>query len=255
MGCFGKILCVGLIALGTALCGGEEASFPLPKTATGLGLLTSHQSETVRAAAVAALREKGAQEVDRFFDDPVQKIREAAVCAAYDENIEAALPQLADRAHLIARSIGRDEDPLIAKRAIRAAWLVGRAKDLALVAQIVGDRTVHLRPRVDALRVLLDWEDCLVEKGQEGDELAEKEPTMIGDRVAVTAKNLGDVWRLFETLPTEPVATQIILFDGLVKLAQAMNYHPSKEALRPLLEAEYLPLTVRERAELLVARE
>ncbi len=131
------------------------------ESAVELGLLTSHPSAEVRLAAVESLRALRAEEVDRFFNDRSVEIREAAIKAAYDEGIEAALPSLARLAPLIARSIGAGNQELlpIAQRAVYAAWRTGREADLAAVITIARDRAIDGQIRRTAVDVLNLWNE------------------------------------------------------------------------------------------------
>ncbi|WP_308987641.1 DUF7133 domain-containing protein [Roseibacillus persicicus] len=130
-------------------------------SATELGALASHPSKSVRIAAVVALRRQGAAEIERFFDDADLFVRKEAVRGAYDENIVEALPALAGRAQMISASISEQDKfyPLTAKRAIYAAWRLGRPEDVARILSIASDTNVDSRVRRDALVALLDWNE------------------------------------------------------------------------------------------------
>lgn len=232
---FGVLVAVGQLA-------GED-SFQLPKDEVGLGLLTSHQSDEVRAAAVAALRKRGAVEIDRFLDDSVREVREAAVKGIYDEPVTAAFSQLARRAELIAASIGADDDAAIAQRAILAAQYLGREQDAAMLARIAATRTVNLRPRADALKALQEWNEL-----PEKDPVTGKKRIVEEERVLLGSEDLEAIWNLFGILPEEGKGTQIVLFGLLVELAEKMEHGIAEHDLKPLLEWEHLPEGMKKRA-------
>lgn len=221
-------------------------------SATELGLLTSHHSPFVRLGAVVALRRQKAQEIDRFFDDPIAAVREEAVRGAYDENIETALPQLADRALMIAQSIGAENEfyPLAAKRAIYAAWRVGRPKDMEAVTSIAANSTIDLRVRRDALVALLDWNEPPV-----ADPVVGTAVPLPAGRTRMSKENLGSALLLWQLLPRDSVAAQGELMELALKLSQQVEQRIPSIQLGALAKGERLPREARELAARLMAKE
>lgn len=189
--------------------------------ATELGQLTSHPSASVRLAAVVALRRQKAQEIDRFFNDSVAEVREEAVRGAYDAYITSALPQLANLAREIAQSIGEQNElyPLTARRAIYAAWRVGRLTDIEAVTEIAADAVIDLRVRRDALVALLDWNEPPV-----ADPVTGTAVPLHDGRVEVTARNLGPTLRMSTSLLKEAPAAQRALMELVLKLSAQVGH-------------------------------
>ena len=124
-----------------------------------LAALNAHPSSAVRTAAVVALRRQKSPALAAFFNDPDTKVRHEAIRATYDMDVRRAYPALAARAQSIAKQVTSKTKwhPLSARRAIHAAWTLGQAKDLAIVANIANDPSLDFRVRKDALTALLDW--------------------------------------------------------------------------------------------------
>ncbi len=127
--------------------------------AEALGKLNSHRSTAVRRGAVVALRRQASKFLESYFDDQDLHVRQEAVRAAYEMDVRETYPALSQRAYPIAKRVTAEVKwhPLTARRAIHAAWTLGREQDLSVLAGIVSDASLDFRVRKDALIALLDW--------------------------------------------------------------------------------------------------
>ncbi len=124
-----------------------------------LAALKSHPSRAIRLAAVVALRRQESPALTAFFDDPDLMIRQEAIRAIYDLDLRQSYSALAARARSIAERVTPDVKwhPLTARRALYAAWTLGRPGDLKLIAGLANDPSLDFRVRRDALVALLQW--------------------------------------------------------------------------------------------------
>ncbi|MFT7172870.1 MAG: quinoprotein glucose dehydrogenase [Paracoccaceae bacterium] len=124
-----------------------------------LAKLNSHPSTAVRRAAVVALRRQQSIFLESYFDDQDLHVRQEAIRAAYEMDVRETYPALSQRAYTISKRVTQEVKwhPLTARRAIHAAWTLGRDEDLAVLAGIVSDASLDFRVRKDALIALLDW--------------------------------------------------------------------------------------------------
>lgn len=128
-------------------------------TSESLAALKDHPSKAIRLAALVALRRQASPKLADFFDDADPMVRQEAIRAAYDMDLRQTYPALAARAKKIAERVTKKVKwhPLTARRALYAAWTMGQAKDLEIVADLANDPSLDFRVRKDALIALLDW--------------------------------------------------------------------------------------------------
>lgn len=124
-----------------------------------LAALKNHPSKAIRLAAVVALRRQESPALAGFLDDADTMVRQEAIRATYDMDLREIYPALAARAHKIAQRVTSKVKwhPLTARRAIYAAWTMGQANDVEIVASLANDPSLDFRVRKDALIALLDW--------------------------------------------------------------------------------------------------
>ena len=176
-------------------------------SAPDLGFLSSHPSDAVRLATVVALRRKKAGEIDRFIDDGSELVRKEAVRGIYDENIVSALPALADRALLIASAVALEEErfPLTAKRAIYAAWRLGRESDVESLVRILNNQELEFRVRRAALVALLDWNEPPV-----ADPVVGTAVPLPAGRLRLSSENLGGLEEFFLQVAEDPEKKRLL---------------------------------------------
>jgi len=111
--------------------------------------LARDPSVAVRLAAVVALRKLRRPDLSRFLADADPRVVLEAARAIYDESVEAAYPELAG----LLADPKAPERALV--RAVNAAFRLGDANALARFAARID---MPAAARVEALRVLADWE-------------------------------------------------------------------------------------------------
>ena len=133
----------GVVALAKA---GEES----PRSVLQLA---RHGSESVRLAAVVALRRIGNSGVAMFLNDTSEKVVNEAAHAIHDEfSIPAALPSLAG-----LLDVGLVTAEPILRRAINANLRLGRPQNAQRLAKFAARETAPEAMRVEALRSLATW--------------------------------------------------------------------------------------------------
>ena len=118
-------------------------------------LLTRHPSESVRLAAVVALRRVGNSGVAMFLNDSSEKVANEAAHAIHDEfSIAAAMPSLAGML-----DVGLVASEPILRRAINANLRLGRPQNAQRLAKFAIRETAPESMRVEAIRSLAIWEN------------------------------------------------------------------------------------------------
>ncbi|RPH37310.1 MAG: heme-binding protein, partial [Planctomycetota bacterium] len=105
-------------------------------------------SPAVRMAALVALRKLQRPEVAAFLQDADPRLVLEAARAIYDTPIPKAMAELADLTRAPARAL---------LRAVNAAFRLGQAERLATTAV---DATVPVDVRIEALKVLAEWDQA-----------------------------------------------------------------------------------------------
>ena len=115
--------------------------------------LARHGSESVRLAAVVALRRIGNSGVAMFLNDTSEKVVNEAAHAIHDEfSIPAALPSLAG-----LLDVGLVSSEPVLRRAINANLRLGRPQNALRLAKFAARVTAPEAMRVEALRTLSSW--------------------------------------------------------------------------------------------------
>ena len=115
--------------------------------------LARHGSESVRLAAVVALRHIGNSGVAMFLNDNSEKVVNEAAHAIHDEfSIPAALPSLAG-----LLDVGLVSSEPVLRRAINANLRLGRPQNALRLAKFAARETAPEAMRVEALRALSAW--------------------------------------------------------------------------------------------------
>jgi putative heme-binding domain-containing protein len=116
-------------------------------------LLTRHPSESVRLAAVVALRRVGNSGVAMFLNDSSEKVVNEAAHAIHDEfSIPAAMPSLAGML-----DVGLMASEPILRRAINANLRLGLPQNAQRLAKFAIRETSPESMRVEAIRSLASW--------------------------------------------------------------------------------------------------
>ncbi len=122
-----------------------------------LARLRQHPSQSVRLAAVVALRKLHSDEIVAFLDDPAAEVQLETARAIHDVvELHGSLPQLAAR--ISAPSL-RDipiTDPLM-HRILNANFRLGTAGTAAAIALVAADATHSPAMRVEAIEMLGSW--------------------------------------------------------------------------------------------------
>jgi quinoprotein glucose dehydrogenase len=108
-------------------------------------------SESVRLAAVVALRRLERNELERFLDDPSSRVATEAARAIHDLPIPSALPGLAARAN------GTNTPWAFARRAINANLRTGSPEAARNLARLAAEATAPVPSRIEALEALAAW--------------------------------------------------------------------------------------------------
>ena len=111
----------------------------------------SSPNRSIRLAAVLALRRLKRPEITSFLTDKDPAIVLEAVRAIYDENIESALPQLAE----LSRQPDLAEPVL--RRALNALLRLGKTENAAFLVAFAENPEAPEALRVDALEALSVW--------------------------------------------------------------------------------------------------
>ncbi len=113
----------------------------------------SHESASVRLAAVVALRKQGDAGVAAFLDDPDPLVVVEAARAIHDLPVPEALPTLAARA-------GRpSEDDAMMHRVLNANFRLGKPVHAGAIAAVAAADGVSDAMRIEALEMLADWSE------------------------------------------------------------------------------------------------
>lgn len=115
--------------------------------------VSSDPSPAARLGAVLALRRLKRPEISTYLNDSDPKVVLAAARAIYDENIVAALPQLAD---LIQNP---DLPAPVLRRALNALVRLGNTENAAFLVAFAENLAASESLRVEALEALGDWGD------------------------------------------------------------------------------------------------
>lgn len=115
--------------------------------------------KATRQAIVVALRRQKSPELERFFRDSDQSVRQEAIRAAYEMDVRETYPALSKLAPNIAKRVTSKVKwhPLTARRAIFAGWVLGQRENAKTIAAIASDPTIDFRIRKDAIIALLEW--------------------------------------------------------------------------------------------------
>ncbi len=120
---------------------------------SGLLGVVSDASPSVRLGAVLALRRLKRPEITAFLKDQDPQILLETVRAIYDENIEEALPQLAE---LIQQP--ELAQPIL-RRALNALLRLGKTENAAFLVAFAQNASVPEALRIEALEALSVWGD------------------------------------------------------------------------------------------------
>ena len=126
---------------------------------------TSNSSPDVRLAAVVALRRLKSPAVARFLADRDEAVVTEAARAIHDDySIPEALPALA-QALLTRRDV---KNPAFTRRALNANLRLGGAAQIDRLIQYAANEKNPVPMRVEAINILADWEQPLVNDRVEG---------------------------------------------------------------------------------------
>ena len=118
-----------------------------------LSSLSTHRSDSVRLAAVLALRRRSSPLVADFLDDKSSKVLFAAVRAIHDVPIESAWREL-------ALLLERDNLPqAVVSRAINANWRLGTSEHAHRLIDFARNRENTKSARQQAMKWLGSWAD------------------------------------------------------------------------------------------------
>mgnify|MGYP002628149190 FL=1 len=211
-----------------------------------LARLNTHSSTAVRRAAVVALRRQKSKFLESYFDDNDLHVRQEAVRAAYEMDVRATYPALSQRAYTIAKRVTAEVKwhPLTARRAIHAAWALGRPEDLAVLAGIVSDASLDFRVRRDALVALLDWNNPPV-----ADPVTAFVRILPTDRIKLDASLLDQLTGLIDGTDKN----SLNLLPRLLTLVEQDKLPLGSEHLTRYLQSISVPVEAREKALQLLA--
>jgi quinoprotein glucose dehydrogenase len=117
----------------------------------GLVEVATSPNRSIRLAAVLALRRLKRPEITSFLNDKDPQVVLETVRAIYDENIEAALPQLAE----LSRQPNLAEPVL--RRALNALLRLGKTENAAFLVAFAENSEAPEALRVEALEALSVW--------------------------------------------------------------------------------------------------
>ncbi len=136
----------------------HAASFALSRTVREdeIAKLVDHSSETVRLAAVLALRRLRSDRVAEFLDDHVDSISTAAARAIHDVPIKLAIPQLAAKLSAAHSNIAQ-LSPQVVRRSINANFQLGSSTAAQRLVTYATDARHPAELRNEAMRTLGAW--------------------------------------------------------------------------------------------------
>lgn len=117
----------------------------------GIAKLASHSDESVRLAAVVALRRQGSGTIAEFLADESELVRDEAARAIHDAPIPVALESLAEL--ITSDSLSGDTG----FRVLNANYRIGTAASAAALAQFASAETSPEPLRIKALEMLKAW--------------------------------------------------------------------------------------------------
>ncbi len=122
-----------------------------------LARLRQHPSQSVRLAAVVALRKLHSDEIAAFIDDPAPEVQLESARAIHDvPELHGSLPQLAARIDTPSLRDHPLADPLM-HRILNANFRLGTEAAAAAIAQVAADATQSEAMRVEAIKMLGTW--------------------------------------------------------------------------------------------------
>jgi len=122
--------------------------------------LASHESSSVRMAAVVALRRLENPRLADFLADADPLVSNEAIRAIHDVPVEKARPAVAALLdNYIGKDTGRPLPPMIARRIISSAFRVGGTENAARLVAAAASPRIDLLPRQEAIRLLRQWAD------------------------------------------------------------------------------------------------
>ncbi len=121
-------------------------------TSAQISDLATHASESVRRAAVVALRRQRSSELSKFLNDASPLVVLEAARAIHDEPVPAALKSLA---RLIDQPIS---NPSLARRVLSANFRLGTPDSALELAQYAGRVSAIPEMRIEALDMLASWQ-------------------------------------------------------------------------------------------------
>ncbi|TWU49125.1 PVC-type heme-binding CxxCH protein [Rubripirellula reticaptiva] len=117
-----------------------------------IGELTTHPNESVRRAAVVALRRQKSGVLSKFLADASPLVVLEAARAIHDQPVPMALQSLAS---LIEKE---SADPQLTRRVLNANYRLGNAANAIALAQYAGRVSAPADMRIEALDMLANWE-------------------------------------------------------------------------------------------------
>lgn len=141
--------------------------------------LASHPAQSVRRAAVVALRRRGSGQIAKFLNDASPLVQLEAARAIHDLPIPVAMQPLANV------KISESSDPSLVRRVLNANFRLGSAASAKAIAALAASGVVDPEMRIEALDMLVDW--------------AEPDPR---DRVI-------NAYRPLEARPAQPAASAL----------------------------------------------
>jgi quinoprotein glucose dehydrogenase len=118
--------------------------------------LSSHPNPSLRLATVVALGRMKSGLVARFLEDSEPRVAMEAMRAIHDQRIESVRPQLA----ALLDGASHDAWPeMIWIRALYSAYRLGDATQVGRVLKVALDDRVSERVRLEALRLLTEWNE------------------------------------------------------------------------------------------------
>jgi quinoprotein glucose dehydrogenase len=123
-----------------------------------LGALKSHESASVRLAAVIALRRLASPYLADFLSDREPRVIDEAIRAIHEAPVPAARPAMnALLDAYVGEKAGRPLPPMIARRLLHSAFRSGGKENAARLIGVAGGKGLEIKQRLEALRLLLQW--------------------------------------------------------------------------------------------------
>ncbi len=116
-----------------------------------LTALNSHQSSSVRLAALLALRHKNSPKVSAFFTDQDPLISTEAIRAAHDLELKETYPAIA------ARLSASEPNAWVSYRTLNANYRIGGDKNAEAIAQFAAAKDIPEKLRLAAVQMLATW--------------------------------------------------------------------------------------------------